>query len=96
MKVNELEILKEEIPIYKSKYDKHSPRKRSGNCPVCLSRLRKNIKNTRYERKCNKCGAVLQKNIKCSFCDTNRVWMSRKGNYCKGCGNKYFTQIHIK
>ena len=89
MKVNELEILKEEIPNYKSKYDKHWSRKRSGNCPVCLSRLKKNYKKTRYERKCNKCGAVLQKNIKCPFCSTNRVWMGREGNYCKGCGNKY-------
>jgi len=89
MKENGHETLKEEIAIYKSKFDKHSSRKKSGNCPVCLSQLKKNSKNTRYERKCNKCGAVLQKHIKCLFCGTNRVWMSRKGNYCKGCGNQY-------
>ena len=93
MKVKLNDILKEEIAVCKSKSDKHSARKKSGNCPVCLSKLKKNSKRTRYERKCNTCGAVLQKHVTCLFCGTNRVWMGRKGNYCKGCGNPYSSKI---
>jgi len=44
MKVNEPEILKEEIPIYKSKYDRHSSRKRSGNCQYVYHDLKRILK----------------------------------------------------
>jgi hypothetical protein len=68
--------------------DKLSNRKRSGYCPVCLGRLRKNAKNTRYELQCRHCNAVLQRTWVCKSCNTRRVWVGREGARCKGCGKE--------
>ena len=66
--------------------DKHGLRKQPGRCPLCLSRLKKNKKGTRYLRTCKQCRAQLKPELRCPSCSTNRVW-SRPGEVrCKGCG----------
>ena len=66
--------------------DPLSLRKRSGRCPVCLAKLNKNAKRTRYEHSCRKCGASLQPTPNCRSCGTARVWVGPGGSRCKGCG----------
>jgi hypothetical protein len=68
--------------------DSMSDRKKSGICPVCLTKLKKNEKRTRYERCCHACGSVLQNNRICFSCGTSRVWVGKSGAICKGCGKK--------
>lgn len=66
---------------------KHADRKRSGNCPVCLARLTKNARGTRYVRSCSQCGAQFVPDLRCPRCETCRVWRGRDECRCKGCGN---------
>lgn len=66
--------------------DKHDLRKRSGHCPLCLAKLLKNNKGTRYLRNCEQCKAQLHPEVRCTRCSASRVW-SRAGEIrCKGCG----------
>lgn len=68
--------------------DDKARRKKPGLCPVCLGKLVKNARGTRYERRCLKCRATLQKTLKCLDCGTKRVWQGPEGRACKGCGRK--------
>jgi hypothetical protein len=68
--------------------DKHALRKQPGHCPLCLHKLKKNKKGTRYLRTCEQCKAQLRPEVRCPRCSTYRVW-SRLGELrCKGCGNE--------
>ena len=66
--------------------DDKARRKKPGLCPVCLARLAKNARGTRYERRCLNCRATFQKTHKCLDCGTSRVWQGPEGTACKGCG----------
>lgn len=66
---------------------KHAVRKKSGVCPICLARLVKNSKKTRYEHRCEACKSQLKPEMQCTSCGTNRVWSGPSGQRCKGCGN---------
>lgn len=66
--------------------DSKARRKKPGLCPVCLKRLAKNARGTRYERRCKNCRASFQKALKCLDCGTHRVWQGPEGTACKGCG----------
>ena len=66
---------------------KHAARKRSGICPICLDRLTKNSRGTRYVRSCHHCSAQYVPDLKCGRCGTNRVWRGRSECRCKGCGD---------
>lgn len=68
--------------------DKHALRKQTGYCPVCIARLKKNKKGTRYFNSCEQCKAQLKSEIQCPHCSTNRVWGKRDELRCKGCGNE--------
>ena len=72
--------------------DKLAKYKRPGNCPLCLERLKKTSGLTRYERSCQSCGAVLQKDLLCLSCSTNRVWAGQLGRRCKGCGKTFLPE----
>jgi hypothetical protein len=71
-----------------SKHDKYAIRKQAGHCPVCMAKLRKNNRGTRYLYCCGKCKAQLKPVIRCPRCDTNRVWVHGSKMRCKGCGNE--------
>ncbi len=66
---------------------KFAKRKRSGVCPVCLGRLVKNARGTRYVRSCSHCTAQVLPDVRCTRCGTFRVWRGRAECRCKGCGN---------
>ena len=66
---------------------KHAARKRSGRCPICLHRLSKNSRGTRYVRSCPHCNAQVMPEVKCPRCSTFRVWGNNDETRCKGCGN---------
>lgn len=67
---------------------KHTARKRSGSCPICLGRLAKNAKRTRYVRECAHCQAHWAPDRRCGRCGTFRVWTNRLESRCKGCGHE--------
>jgi len=75
-------------PRYYSQNRKNAKRKRSGICPVCLLKLEKNSKGTRYIKVCRSCGAALSEEIKCYSCASYRVWVSKIVAFCKGCGQE--------
>jgi len=79
-----------------SKTDRFSLRKRSGRCPVCIERLKKNSRGTRYERCCRNCNAVLQADSRCNRCGTHRIWRGPQGVRCKGCGQEVVIDIKSK
>gem|GEM_PF-3492029 len=83
-------IADEEVLIVRthSPKDKHALRKQTGHCPVCISRLKKNKKGTRYSYICEHCKAQLKPEIRCPHCNTNRVWSHKSESRCKGCGNE--------
>jgi len=83
-----IDSLIKEVPQHKTRSTKNSKRKRSGICPVCLSKLEKNSKGTRYWNFCITCGAAPDRDIKCPSCSTYRVWKGKQGAYCKGCGEQ--------
>lgn len=87
-----IESLFTEKSQHKPRSSKNSKRKRSGTCPVCLSRLEKNSKGTRYWNFCKTCGATPDKKIKCPSCSTFRVWTGKQDAFCKGCGAQINTQ----
>lgn len=66
--------------------DHRAKRKRAGICPICMEKLQKNAKGTRYERVCRECGSVYRQKIICPSCGTRRVWTGKHGDWCKGCG----------
>lgn len=66
--------------------DDKARRKKPELCPVCLAKLAKNARGTRYERRCLNCRASFQKLLKCLDCGTSRVWQGPEGTACKGCG----------
>ena len=66
--------------------DKHALRKRSGHCPFCVLRLRRNKRETRYVNSCEHCKAQLKPDIHCNSCNSNRVWGREDKYRCKGCG----------
>ncbi|MDJ0946842.1 MAG: hypothetical protein QNJ30_25620 [Kiloniellales bacterium] len=68
--------------------DDKARRKKPGLCPVCLAKLEKNARGTRFERRCLNCRATFQKMLKCLDCGTSRVWQGPEGTVCKGCGRK--------
>ena len=74
-------------PLAGGNADKHSKRKRSGNCPICIAKLERNNRMTRYVRKCSSCHAQFDPDLTCMRCNTNRVWRGKSECRCKGCGN---------
>lgn len=78
--------LLQERPEGKSVSKKHADRKRSSKCPICLHRLQKNKKRSRYVNRCDHCHAQLNPMIRCLHCRTFRVWTSPNESRCKGCG----------
>ncbi|PCK03871.1 MAG: hypothetical protein COA42_19725 [Alteromonadaceae bacterium] len=73
-KVSQHKIEAEGIPKNVSKTDRFALKKDPKRCPVCTAKIEKIGKGIRYQNKCNACNAVLAKDIKCSRCNTNRVW----------------------
>ena len=76
-----------EIAHVGSKSNRNAKRKRSGYCPICLSRLKRNKRMTRYVRQCSSCTAQFDPDLRCDRCGTNRVWRGKNECRCKGCGN---------
>lgn len=79
------ELLQERL-ARKSVSKKHAERKRSSKCPICLHRLQKKKKRSRYLNRCDHCHAQLNPMICCLHCRTFRVWTSPNESRCKGCG----------
>lgn len=75
----------DETSVMRGQDDK-ARRKKPGHCPVCLAKLVKNARGSRYERRCLGCRASFQKLLKCLDCGTSRVWQGPEGIACKGCG----------
>jgi endogenous inhibitor of DNA gyrase (YacG/DUF329 family) len=73
------------VPTH-SPIDKRAQRKRTGHCPICIFKLMKNKKGTRYAYSCEQCKAQLKPDIRCPSCNTNRVWGGKDEMRCKGCG----------
>lgn len=69
-----------------SKVDNRADRKDPRRCPVCMAKLSKIGKGTRYQHSCKSCHSCLAKEIKCRYCSTFRVWRGKQGVYCHGCG----------
>jgi hypothetical protein len=88
-KVSKEDMDSEGISRRISKTDNLAFRKESGRCPVCTEKLGRIGKGTRHQNRCDSCGAVLAKELKCNRCNTNRVWRGKKGKYCHGCGHEY-------
>src|SRR5687768_5643296 len=86
--VEEFNVEKVRVP---SQNDKNALRKQSGNCPICLSRLKRNARGTRFCHKCDECQAQLKPDLHCDHCGTNRVWGIGAEFRCKGCGKKTAT-----
>jgi len=74
--------------LVKSATDARAKRKSVRHCPVCLDRLKKIGKGTRFSHQCKSCNAVLAKELICQFCTTNRVWRGKAGCFCHGCGKE--------
>jgi hypothetical protein len=62
-------------------------------CPVCGHRIEKTAHGGRRKQCCSNCGACIQKNLICKSCGTQRVWQSKKGAACRGCGNKHAIEL---
>ena len=91
-KVDPDKYSEDSLAPFKSKNDSRADRKDPRHCPVCISKLKRIDKGTRYERQCSNCHATFAKELKCSYCGTNRVWRGPKGIYCHGCGKEYVQQ----
>lgn len=83
-------IAKDDVLVIRttSHEDKHALRKQVGHCPLCLSKLKKNNKGTRYLRICGQCKAQINPEVRCPRCSTYRVWSCPGELRCKGCGNE--------
>jgi hypothetical protein len=69
-----------------SRIDSRRQIKRSGVCPLCLERLKKNARGTRYERCCQACRAQWQPDLKCLHCSGEAIWSGAGRSICKRCG----------
>jgi hypothetical protein len=58
-------------------------------CPVCEAPIEKTARGVRRKHSCAHCGATRNKSILCESCGTSRVWQSKRGAACRGCGAKY-------
>jgi hypothetical protein len=85
---NDIEQFDLEVVHTPSHRDKDAIRKQSGNCPLCLLRLERVARGTRFCNICQKCKAQLKPEIHCKHCDSNRVWGRAGEHRCKGCGKK--------
>ena len=69
------------------RHHKYVASKHPANCPICLERLQKNARGTRYLYACAHCLAQWTSDLKCFRCNTFRVWRNKKEARCKGCGH---------
>jgi hypothetical protein len=58
-------------------------------CPLCFSKVAKTASGGRRKLACGKCGATLNKRLKCESCAKVRVWQNKLGAACAGCGARF-------
>jgi len=81
-----------------SQQDARGKIKRSGICPLCLERLQKIARGTRYEKLCRICKGMKDQERVCPYCDGREMWVAADGAraVCKRCGKEAKQAVDAK